>query len=131
MKLFFVGLFLLLLLVPFLTEAQTIPPVTLTWVDNSSGSGQEVTFDIERKLNAGAFGPLNKVGPNITTYVDSTRIRSVGVANTYCYRVKATNATGSSTYTPAVGEPDICAPTLAALPIPQTVPAAPTGLTAK
>jgi hypothetical protein len=67
----------------------------LTWTDNSSGTGQEDAFDIERKVGAGGtYAALATVGPNVVTYTDA----ALALGQTYCYRVKARNAAGSSAF---------------------------------
>ena len=67
----------------------------LTWTDNSSN---EQTFKIERKAGAcagtGTFVALATVPVNTTTYTDT----AVVVGNTYCYRVRAANASGVSAF---------------------------------
>lgn len=67
--------------------------VDLAWTDNSNN---EDSFDIERCTGAGctSFAPLASVGANTTTYRDNTVARRT----TYRYRVKASNAIGSSAY---------------------------------
>ena len=67
----------------------------LQWADNSA---DEVGFHIERRLGNGTFNFITSVGANITSYIDS------GLADntTYCYRVNAFNAAGSSAYTSEV-----------------------------
>ena len=66
--------------------------IKLTWADNANN---ESNFVIERKTGVGGtFAPLATVGGNVTTYSDFT----VAASTTYIYRVKATNAIGSSGY---------------------------------
>lgn len=81
--------------------------VQLAWQDNSK---DETGFIIERcdnlsldtrgsQLMATCRGPwlyLASVGANVTSYTD----RTVVPKQTYMYRVKATNPSGSSAYTP-------------------------------
>jgi hypothetical protein len=81
--------------------------VQLTWKDNSNN---ETAFVIERcdqvlrdispsKMTPTCRGPwktVASVAANTTTYVDDT----VTANQTYIYRVKATNPSGSSAYTP-------------------------------
>jgi hypothetical protein len=81
--------------------------VQLSWKDNSNN---ETAFIIERcdqilrdistsKMTPTCRGPWKTVAsvkPNTTTYVDDT----VTANQTYIYRVKATNSSGSSAYTP-------------------------------
>lgn len=67
----------------------------LTWTDNSTN---EQSFRIERKAGTcaatGTFTALASVAGNATTYTDT----AVVVGNTYCYRVRAANASGVSAY---------------------------------
>lgn len=93
-------------------KARTTKPQTtgfgrnlLTWSDNSNN---EKNFVIERcdQVNltekdnkktascAGGWRPIGTVAANVTRYVDNTAM----VDQTYFYRVKATNESGSSGY---------------------------------
>ena len=87
----------------------------LTWTDNASN---EQNFNIERKAEACAggvaFTPLATVGLDIVTFTDT----AVSEGATYCYRVSASNAAGTSAFS-----------NTAARTIPFTVPAPPSGLT--
>src|SRR5215467_13809386 len=66
--------------------------LTLNWVDNSGGAAK---FTIERRMGTtGRYEPVATTGVGITTYTDSEIVGSV----TYCYRVKAFNASGESGY---------------------------------
>ena len=68
--------------------------LTLTWMDNAGGAAN---FIIERKTGAGAGGTyasIARTSTGVTTYVDTT----VTAGMTYCYRVKAFNASGESGY---------------------------------
>jgi hypothetical protein len=94
-------------------------PVTLTWVDKATN---EDGVRIERKLNAGTYSLLNSVGPNVTTFQDST-IAQATVVNRYTYRLFAFNSSGDS----PEGVPLVCVD-VAALIVP---PAAPSGITIK
>jgi hypothetical protein len=91
--------------------------VSLNWRDNASG---ETGFVLERSLNGGAFTVVNgNIAPATGTgstvrYTDSTVIPG----NTYTYRVKAVNGTGSSGYSNTAK---------VTTPLP-TTPAAPTSL---
>jgi hypothetical protein len=68
------------------------PQLTLTWMDNSGGDGG---FRIERKTGAaGTYAMLAEVPPGTTSYVDAT----VASGTTYCYRVKAFNEIGESSF---------------------------------
>jgi len=71
------------------------PPaqLTLTWQDNSTN---ETNFGVERKTGTGGtYAQIALVSANITSYVDT----SVTIGVTYCYRVRAVNSAGASTYT--------------------------------
>lgn len=73
--------------------AVTSQAARLTWVDNSDN---ENGFEIERASNpTGAFVRIASVGPNVTTYADTTPVPGAS----YIYRVRAFNAAGSSGYT--------------------------------
>jgi len=66
--------------------------LTLTWVDNAGGIAN---FIVERKTGmTGTYARIATTGPGITTYVDL----AVVAGTTYCYRVKASNASGESGY---------------------------------
>ena len=66
--------------------------LTLTWMDNTGGTAN---FIIERKTAAGgAYASIARTSTGITTYVDTAVIAGM----TYCYRVKAFNASGESGY---------------------------------
>jgi len=70
-----------------------LPRLRLTWTDNST---DESGFIVERKIGqSGAYVHLARLPPNTVTYVDT----GVEEGVTYCYRVKAFNASGSSDYT--------------------------------
>ena len=88
--------------------------VKLTWTDNATN---ETGFDLERKAAActaaGTFAIIGGVGANVTTFTDAFVTEGV----TYCYRADAFNAAGKSAYS-----------NLAEVPVPFSVPAAPTGL---
>ena len=69
--------------------------LTLTWVDSSP---DELGFSIERSTGTtGAFGKLQTTGPGVTAYTDLT----VADGITYCYRVRAFDATTFSDYSNA------------------------------
>jgi hypothetical protein len=67
----------------------------LTWRDNSLN---EKIFQIARKVGpcaaTGTWYLRATVGPNVTTYTDTGLI----IGAIYCYKVRATNATGVSMY---------------------------------
>ncbi len=66
--------------------------LTLTWSDASTN---EDGFQIQRSTGiSGTFANSATVGAGITGYVDGT----VTAGTTYCYRVSAYNAAGSSAY---------------------------------
>ncbi len=67
--------------------------INLAWTD---ASNNETAFVVERSVTSGAgFASIATLGTNVTSYSD------VGLTNgtKYYYRVKATNAVGSSAYT--------------------------------
>lgn len=87
--------------------------INLTWVDNASN---ETGFKIERKTGAGGtYAQIATVGAGVTTYTNT----GLAAATTYFYRVRATNAVGDSAYSPEASATTF-----------DTIPAAPTGLTA-
>ncbi len=94
-----------------LAVLQAGPQVALTWMDNAA---TEAGFQVERRVNSGAYVLIASPAANATNYLDTT----VVPGNTYTYRVRAVNATGPSAYSNT---------TAVALPSP---PAAPTNLTA-
>ncbi len=65
--------------------------IYLYWQDNS---WNETIFQIERKSGSQAFGPVGRVGPNITTFKDSANGLSAGTE--YKYRIKVYSETDSS-----------------------------------
>jgi hypothetical protein len=66
--------------------------LTLSWADNSDS---ENGFRIERRLGAvGSYQQLAQIAANTATYTDN----NLAGSTTYCYRVSAFNATGSSSY---------------------------------
>lgn len=90
--------------------------ITLRWVDNST---IETAFRIERSTSAsGGFTQIASVGRNVTSFVDI----DLESATEYFYRVRASNAGGTSAYS------NIAAATT--LP-PIVAPAAPANLTAR
>jgi hypothetical protein len=71
---------------------KAVPRLTLTWVDNSSGTAK---FIIERRTGTtGTYARIATTAPGVTTYTDL----AVAAGTTYCYRVKASNALGESAY---------------------------------
>ena len=80
--------------------------IDLSWTDNANN---EASFEIERSTTGigGAYTLLTTVPANTTTYSDSP----LSATTEYCYRVRAINVTGNSTYsnsicatTPAIGD---------------------------
>jgi len=66
--------------------------IDLNWVDNAS---DEDGFEVERSLDGVNFSLVPPpLGTNVTNYSDS----GLAASTTYYYRVKATNANGSSEY---------------------------------
>jgi len=83
---------LLLAISAWRAEALSGAQLTLTWADNTIG---ESGFDVERSTGSnGAFGQIATTGPGVTVYTDS----SVAAGVSYCYRVRAFNATTDSDY---------------------------------
>ena len=64
----------------------------LTWTDNSDN---EDGFKIERSTGTSPFTEINVTGSDVTSYSDP----DPSSGTTYCYRVRAFNATGDSTFT--------------------------------
>jgi hypothetical protein len=72
--------------------AERAARLTLDWVDNAGGIAN---FIIERKTGTtGTYARIATTSMGITTYTDS----AVVAGTTYCYRVKASNASGESGY---------------------------------
>ena len=94
--------------------------VDLNWRDNADN---EQNTEIERKAEACtpggslAFVKIATVGLNIVTFNDPAI-----APGTYCYRVRATNAVGPSAYSNTAE---------VLVPVPPSVPAAPSSLTAQ
>jgi hypothetical protein len=87
--------------------------VRLNWVDNS---GSETGYNVERRVSpSGTFALIGTVTANVATYTDNT----VAATTPYEYRVKAVKGTFSSAYSNTFG-----------VTTTQTLPAAPTSLTA-
>ena len=64
--------------------------LTLSWSDNSNN---EDGFRVERKTGTGGiYVPIISLPANAGSHVDS----NLSAATTFCYRVNAFNATGSS-----------------------------------
>jgi len=94
--------------------------VNLNWRDNADN---EQNTEIERKTEActvpgsAQFARIATVGLNIVTFNDAAI-----APGTYCYRVRATNAVGPSAYSNTAE---------VLVPVPPSVPAAPSSLTAQ
>ena len=70
----------------------TAAQLTLQWTDNSP---YETGFKIERKTGtAGTYTQVATVGVNVTSYLDP----NLTTGTTYCYRVRAFNATQDSIF---------------------------------
>ena len=63
----------------------------LTWTDNSTN---EDGFKVERRTGTSPFSQINLTVSNVTSYTDP----SLSSGTTYCYRVRAFNASGDSAY---------------------------------
>jgi fibronectin type 3 domain-containing protein len=85
--------------------------VVLSWSDNSI---HEDGFRVQRATAGGAFATVATLGPNVTTYRDTTVLPNA----TYDYRVVAFNVTGEA------------ASATVTVTVPPAPPAAPTALTA-
>src|SRR5262245_23493780 len=83
---------LLLLMVLVCHGGAIAAQLALTWVDSTTN---ELGFSIERSTGTtGSFGQIATTGAGVTSYTDSTLTN----ATTYCYRVRAFNATAYSDY---------------------------------
>jgi hypothetical protein len=93
--------YLLALLLIFCAVPAFAATGRLTWGDNSFN---ETGFEIERKseLCAGTTGTWALIGTtaaNVTTYDDTTVVEN----SPYCFRLRAYNSAGKSSYSPTVG----------------------------
>src|SRR5262249_49509662 len=87
-----IGWALLLAIALFTAGAGRRAQLTLEWVDNSGGAAR---FIIERRTGTtGTYAPIATAATGVTTYKDSAIVGG----STYCYRVKASNASGESGY---------------------------------
>jgi streptogramin lyase/fibronectin type 3 domain-containing protein len=86
--------------------------IGITWYDNSD---DETGFKIERQAEGGSFTQVAVVGPNVTSYSDS----SLSAGTSYHYRVRAYHPDGAS-----MPSEEACATTL------PVAPTAPTNLRA-
>ncbi|HTG45953.1 MAG TPA: fibronectin type III domain-containing protein [Verrucomicrobiae bacterium] len=68
--------------------------IDLLWNDVAN----ETTYEIERKLGSGNWGPLASVGANVTSYSNS----GLQPSTLYFYRIRALNAAGASALSPEV-----------------------------
>jgi hypothetical protein len=94
-------------------SAVSASQISLSWTDTSMN---ETGFTVERAMSStGPWNPLGTTGASVVSYSDS----GVAAATTCYYRVRATNAAGSSAYSNAASATTPAAP-----------PAAPSGLTA-
>jgi Divergent InlB B-repeat domain len=83
-------LVILMTVVVLVTDAAA--QLTASWIDNSNGSA---AFSIERRLSTDTtYASLANVPTGVTTYVDPGAAQGV----TYCYRVMAYDAYGTSGY---------------------------------
>lgn len=73
----------------------------LSWMDNSTN---EENFEVERlESGAGSWMLLATLSADSTSHTDTSAVPNTD----YCYRVRATNAAGASTYSnPACTSPD-------------------------
>ena len=86
--------------------------INLSWSDVANETG----FKIERKTGAGGtYAQIGTTGANVTTYSDT----GLTAGTTYFYRVRATNASGDSSYSNETSATTVVSP-----------PNAPSGLTA-
>lgn len=85
-------IYLMLLAVTAWHYEASAAQLSLSWADNSK---DEEGFRIERKLGTqGKYEEIAIVAPNVTSYTDN----SAQAGTKYCYRVRAFNSVGSSTY---------------------------------
>ncbi|HXG51579.1 MAG TPA: FG-GAP-like repeat-containing protein [candidate division Zixibacteria bacterium] len=90
-----------MLLVLFWIQPGVAAEVRLTWRDNSNN---ETGFKIERRAGSvSGFTLLAVVGENATSYVDRSAVDGV----MYCYRVRAYNNAGESSFAEACMNPPV------------------------
>jgi hypothetical protein len=65
--------------------------INLTWIDNSTN---ETGFVLEKKIGTGSYSTVASPFQNATSYPNTV----LTPGTTYTYRIKATNASGDSTY---------------------------------
>jgi List-Bact-rpt repeat protein len=82
----------ILMAVVVLDVTDAAAQLTASWIDNSNGAA---AFSIERRLSTDtAYASLASVPTGITTYLDASAAQGVS----YCYRVLAYDAYGTSAY---------------------------------
>jgi hypothetical protein len=92
LKLFLLSFLFTLLTLPSSPPAATAAQLTLGWSDNSTN---EAGFRIERRTGTtGTYAEIAVVGVNVKSHTDM----NLANATTYCYRVRAYNQMGSSSY---------------------------------
>ncbi|HEV2856179.1 MAG TPA: fibronectin type III domain-containing protein [Thermoanaerobaculia bacterium] len=102
-------------------RAASSSEIALTWVDNSTN---ETAFRVE-KLSGTTWQEIFTVGAGVT----SARVTGLAASTTYNFRVRASNASGFSTYSNTAATTTLAGTTTTTTTPPP--PAAPTGLTAK
>ncbi len=75
---------------------QSLTQTNVSWTDNSTN---EIGFKIERSTDNVNFTQIGTAAANATNFLDNT---GTVAGMTYYYRVRATNASGDSAYSPAV-----------------------------
>ncbi len=65
--------------------------LTLTWSDNANN---ESGYRVERKISGGSYSEIVALPANSTSHIDA----NLAGSTTYCYRVRAFNAVGTSGY---------------------------------
>jgi hypothetical protein len=79
----------------FTATASFANSVSLSWTDNSSGTGQETGFNIEVSTNAGStYSSVTTTAANAVSFSHTGRLESTA----YLYRIRATNSAGSSSW---------------------------------
>ncbi len=63
--------------------------ITLTWKDNSTN---ETSFKVERRIGNAGWSPIGSQSTNLNFYNDT----NLSASTEYCYRVRASNASGDS-----------------------------------
>ncbi len=77
-------------------NAVSTSQINLTWTDNANN---ETGFEIQRSTtgSGGTYSPLTTVGANVVSYSNT----GLSASTQYCYRVRATNGAGTSSFTSA------------------------------